>query len=903
MHAEPVEHGPGDVVPRPGQHLTDGLLGRPVAGGVGRVGERPFEPVRLFADGLRGGVRQGDEEDFAVPQHQGVAAELAAVGEHHRAVVGAGQHRPQVRQAEEVGEAGAGADLGDQVFQRGREGVPQIGGAGREPAPVGVRGVGGLQRVEPLPQAGEAVGEVRVGTAQSSEPVAGGHGPAQQDAPALFQQQYRVLRTAGVDRAGGGFGGQAPDARQAAFLVAADQSARSGERQEVQGQFVARQGVVPAVVRSGGGAPLPGREDPFVGGQGPGPGGLPVGVLGGTEHSRVTVSVMQGAQRVAVRLQVGAVGRRSLGDGPYGAAQFADGLLQFAGFSGGVVVPGEAGGAEVGEDHRERRVSVGNLLGGCLQQSDGLVEVCHLRGGREPGPQRVGEVVHPVGARLTGRGRQCQRPTRDVDRLVGGRGVAGHAVPALQDHSQIGEPHGVAWWRVPCRVERLPGQSGSLAQGGHVVCLDGALPQGDGEVRQGPGVGVRAGALLGEGGAAGGDGLVQHRRVTGPLRQPVQGVPEAVQPPGALRGAGAEEPRGLAQQRRGLLEPCHFVGVLGGQAEGDSEAGEQLGAVRVTGRAFGQGRAVNAQHLHPVGVVGGVLVPLAVGLGEVVQEEGAGRPSPWDGRQCGAPQVEGLTQGADVPLVHIRVVAHRGQVAQVGGSVFRPVRQDAERVPLGLRRAQKVRQKVWGGGCGGVVGGRGSRGAGSLPRRAAVDGDPLPRPQRLCEGAERLRRGLGLLGEAGGPVERVHRPVQVVGPLVQREPLLVREAQEPYVLRADRLALRPFTAQLDQCVQVVRASPQLVANLEGGHEVRGGPGDVPPGVRRRRVEQLPVEGDRLVEGGLVARGEVVGQQPIGALFLVSSVRRSSATPVEHAHPRVTPPDRVLPAFRGRPSSR
>ncbi|MCQ4204311.1 hypothetical protein M4J06_002168, partial [Streptomyces coelicoflavus] len=686
MQAEPVEHGSGDVVPRPGQHLADGLLGRPVAGGVGRVGERLLEPVRLFAYGLRGGVRQRDEEDFAVLQHEGVTAELAAVGEYHRTVVGAGQHRPQVRQAEEVGEPGTGADLGDQVFQRDRDGVPQIGGAGREPAPGGFRGVGGLQRVEPLPEAGEAVGEVRVGDAQSSQPVAGGHGPAQQDAPALFQQQYGVLRPAGVDRAGGGFGGQAPYARQAAFLVAADQSAGGGERQQPQGQFVARQGVVPAVVRSGCGAPLPGREDPFVGGQGPGPGGLPVGVLGGAEHCRVTVPVIQGAQRVAVRLQIAALGRRALGDGPYGAAQFADGLLQLAGFSGGMVL-GEAGGAEVGEDHREGRISVGDLLGGFLQQSTGLVEVCHVRGGREPCPQGVGEVVHPVGARLTVRGRQRQCLTRDVDRLVGGRGVAGHVVPALQDHSQIGEPGGVPGRRVPGRVKRLPGQSGSFPQGGDVVGLDGALPQGDGEVREGPGVGVRAGSLLGEGGAQGGDGLVQERRVTGPLCQRVQGVPEAVQPFGVFRGAGAEEWQGLPQQRRGLLEPRQLVGVLGGQAEGDSETGEQFGTVRVTGRAFGEGGAVNAQHLHPVGLVGGVLVQLAVGLGEAAQDEQAGRPAPWDGRQCDGPQVDGLAQGCDTPLEQVRVVTQRGQVAQVVGSVLRSVRQDVEGAPLGVRRA------------------------------------------------------------------------------------------------------------------------------------------------------------------------------------------------------------------------
>ncbi len=334
------------------------------------------------------------------------------------------------------------------MLHLGREGVPQVGGAGRQPAPGGVSGVrcvggvGGLQRVESFPQAGEAVGEVRVGAAQPSEPVAGGHRPAQQDTPALFQQQHRVLRPAGVDRAGGGFGGQAPHPGQAAFLVAADQSARGGEREEAQGEFVARQGVVPAVVVSGGGAPFPGREGPFVGGQGPGAGGLPVGVLGGTEHSRITVPVVQGAQRVAVRLQVGAVGRGALDDGPYGTAEFADGLLQLAGGAGGVVL-GESGGAEVGEDHGERRIAVGDLLGGFLQQADGLVEVGDVGGGRVPGPQGVGEVVQPVGARLTGRGCQLQCPAGDVDRLVGGCGVAGRAVPALQDHTQIAEASGL----------------------------------------------------------------------------------------------------------------------------------------------------------------------------------------------------------------------------------------------------------------------------------------------------------------------------------------------------------------------------------------------------------------------------------------------------------------------------
>ncbi|MDU0257436.1 hypothetical protein RVN83_31115 [Streptomyces sp. PU10] len=128
------------------------------------------------------------------------------------------------------------------------------------------------------------------------------------------------------------------------------------------------------------------------------------------------------------------------------------------------------------------------------------------------------------------------------------------------------------------------------------------------------------------------------------------------------------------------------------------------------------------------------------------------------------------------------------------------------------------------------------RGLAILRGRAAVDGDPLPRLQRLREATERLRRGLGLLREAGGPVERVHRPVQVLGPPVQLEPLLVRETQEPYVLRSHRLALRPFTGQVDQRVQVVRAPQQGVAGLEGDHEVGGGPGDGGPGVRRRRAE-------------------------------------------------------------------
>ncbi|WP_031107480.1 hypothetical protein [Streptomyces sp. NRRL S-146] len=131
MQIEPAEHRAGDVVPGPGQHLADRLLGRPVAGGVGRVGERPLEAVRLFGDGLRGGVRQGDEEDVAVPQHQGVVAELAAVGEHHRALVGAGQQRFDGGSAEEVGEARPRADLRDQVLQLGREGVAQVGGVGR----------------------------------------------------------------------------------------------------------------------------------------------------------------------------------------------------------------------------------------------------------------------------------------------------------------------------------------------------------------------------------------------------------------------------------------------------------------------------------------------------------------------------------------------------------------------------------------------------------------------------------------------------------------------------------------------------------------------------------------------------------------------------------------------------
>ncbi len=357
--------------------------------------------------------------------------------------------------------------------------------------------------------------------------------------------------------------------------------------------------------------------------------------------------------------------------------------------------------------------------------------------------------------------------------------------------------------------------------------------QGDGEVGQGPGVRVRAGLLLGEGGPQGRDGLVQDRRGTGHLCQPVQGVPEAVQPPGALRGAGAERGQGLAQHRCGLLEQRLLVGVLGGQTQGDAEAGEQLGAVRVAGRAFLQGRAVDPQHPRPVGLVRGVLVPLPQGLGEVAQDQQADRLAGRHGFQCGAPQVEGLAQGAEIALEQIRVVAHHPQVAQVAESVVGPGRQHVERVSLDVRRALEVR----GGGSGsGGVRQPTVRGEGVGPGRAAVDGDLVPRVQHLREGAERLRRGLGLLGEAGGPVEGVHRSVEVVGPPVLREPLLVGEAQEPYVLGVHRFARRPFTAQVDQGLQVVRVSQQLVTGLEGDHQVGGGPRGSPSGVRLRRGE-------------------------------------------------------------------
>ncbi len=139
---ETGENGFGDVVPRPAQHIREGPLGLPFPGRVGGRRERLVQPGHLVLHRHRGDLRQRHHQHPVRPQDQRVAAVPAAVREHHRPAVGAGQQTGERRCREEVGEAGQRADPGDEPFPLRGQPVPFL----VRPLPLL-----GVQRVDAVP--------------------------------------------------------------------------------------------------------------------------------------------------------------------------------------------------------------------------------------------------------------------------------------------------------------------------------------------------------------------------------------------------------------------------------------------------------------------------------------------------------------------------------------------------------------------------------------------------------------------------------------------------------------------------------------------------------------------------------------------------------------------------------